>query len=430
MPRPLEQQKVIQDAVQEHEHLVVDGMDISGHWNRMFGQRVIFDYSYENIEKVTNLEGGESLNWCYGCAKCTAVCPVDIVGDYSPRKIHRKTQTGIDLFTSDDLWLCTTCMNCLRVCPKQVNMIEIMPAVREQAVLEGQVPEELQKAFEDTAKYGNPLGQAQRKREAWTKKADVPVPIMNKLGRPVDVLWYVGSYPSYHPRGIDAAHAAARIFHALGIDYGTLGKEEKDDADSQRLAGETGLFEMMAEHNIEVFNKYEWNTMVVTGPHEYNAFKNEYPKMGFERPVLHYTQFLAERLDQLKPLLKNGVSAKVTFHDPCYLGRHNGEYDAPRELLRAIPGIELVEMGRCRENGYCCGGGGGGMWLDSFSQSYTSMRLSERRVLEAVEYEADILAVSCPFEVSRFEDAAKSTGNDQLKVLDILELLDQSMNGA
>jgi Fe-S oxidoreductase len=169
--------------------------------------------------------------------------------------------------------------------------------------------------------------------------------------------------------------------------------------------------------------------MVVTGPHEYNAFNNEYSKLGFERPVLHYTQFLAERLHDLKPLLKESVEARVTFHDPCYLGRHNGEYDAPRELLRAIPGLELVEMGRCRENGYCCGGGGGGMWLDSFTQDHTRMRLSERRVREAVEYEADILAVCCPFEVSRFEDAAKSTGNDQLKVLDILELLDHSMQG-
>ena len=431
MPRPLEEQKVIQSAVKEKDELIVDGMDISGHWNRMFGQRVIFDYSVENLEKVAALDGGESLGWCYGCAKCTGVCPIDIVGDYSPRKIHRRTQTGVDLFTSEDLWLCTTCMNCLRVCPKEVDMIQIIPAVRERAVLDGSVPDELQKAFEDTAKFGNPLGQPQRKRAAWAKNAEVPVPIMACLNGdgPADVLWYVGSYPSYHPRGIDASLAAARIFNALGVNFAILGKEEKDDGDTQRLAGETGLFEMLAEHNIEVFNKYEWGTLVVTGPHEYNAFNNEYSKLGFERPVLHYTQFLAERLHDLKPLLKESVEARVTFHDPCYLGRHNGEYDAPRELLRAIPGLELVEMGRCRENGYCCGGGGGGMWLDSFTQDHTRMRLSERRVLEAVEYEADILAVCCPFEVSRFEDAAKSTGNDQLKVLDILELLDQSMQG-
>ena len=432
MPRPLVEQKVIQEAVKEIETLVVDGMDISGHWNRMFGQRVIFDYDYDNLMKVADLPGGESLNWCYGCAKCTAVCPVDIVGDYSPRKIHRKTQMGIDLFNSDDLWLCTTCMNCLRVCPKEVNMIEIMPAVREQAVLNGGVPAELQKAFEDTAKTGNPLGQPQRKRAAWTDKAGVEVPIIADLGCPVDVLWYVGSYPSYHPRGMDAAGAMARILTALGVDFAILGKEEKDDADSMRLAGEKGLFEMLAEQNIAAFNKYEWNTMVVTGPHEFNAFKNEYPKYGFERPILHYTQFLVKYLDQLKALMKHEVSAhssaRVTFHDPCYLGRHNGEYDAPRELLRAIPGVELVEMGRNRENGYCCGGGGGGMWLDSFTKNHTQMRLSERRVLEAVEYQAEILSVCCPFEVSRFEDGAKSTGNDQLKVLDILELIDKAIN--
>ena len=186
---------------------------------------------------------------------------------------------------------------------------------------------------------------------------------------------------------------------------------------------------MMTEYNIETFNKYEWKELMVTGPHELNAFKNVYPKYGFERPVVHYTTFLARHLDQLKPLLKHPVNKKITYHDPCYLGRHNGEYEAPRKLLEAIPGVELVEMGRNRENGYCCGGGGGGMWMDSFTAKHTTMRLSEKRAMEAASTGADVLAVACPFEVSRFADAVKSTGNEHVDVLDILELLDRSMRG-
>ncbi len=411
--------------INEEEHLVVDGMDISGHWNRMFEQRVIWEYDTSTLDKITGLDGGESLGWCYQCAKCIGVCPVDIVGDYGPRKIFDLTLRGGDLTEDPNLWLCTTCMNCLRVCPKEVDMIQIMPAARENAILEGNfVPPELLKAFEDTARYGNPLGEPQRKRADWAKKADVEVPIMKEIKRPVENLWYVGSYPSYHLRGQDAARAMARLLHDLEVDYGILGVEEKDDGDSQRLAGEKGLFEMLAEDNIKSFEKYEFERIIVTGPHEYNAFKNEYPKLGGEFEVQHYTQFLSGMLEKLGPMLTKELPYKVTFHDPCYLGRHNGEYDAPRELLRAIPGIEVIEMFRCKENGYCCGGGGGGMWLDSFSGDYTEERLSDRRVREAVEVGADVLAVCCPFEVSRFEDSVKATGNDgKIIVRDILELL-------
>jgi Fe-S oxidoreductase len=400
--------------------------ELPGMWNRMFEQRVIWDYDTAGFEQIGALPGGESLEWCYGCGKCVPVCPVDLVGEYGPRKIHRKVQTGMDLFTSDDLWLCTTCMNCLRVCPKEVDMIKIMPAVREQAVGNGNVPAELQDVFEKTFRYGNCLGENPRRRHAWTKGAGVPVRVLSASDPgPVDVLWWVEDYWSYHPRGQQAAQAFARVMTALGIDFAIAGADEKTLGDSQRLAGEKGLFEALMEDVVAVLGKYEFNRIVTPDPHAYNAFTKVYPGYGHTYEVLHYTQLLAPLVDRME--FRNEVPLDVTFHDPCYLGRHGGEYDAPRMLLKSIPGVNLIEMPRSRENGYCCGGGGGGMWLDGFTANHTSERLSERRVREAAETGAVALAVCCPYEVSRFEDGAKSTGNDSLRVPDIVELLDEAM---
>ncbi|HUY60439.1 MAG TPA: (Fe-S)-binding protein [Candidatus Dormibacteraeota bacterium] len=418
--------KVEPSRVREDEHLIVEGMDISGHWNRMFEQRVLWSHDTGPLEKLSAIAGAESLAYCYQCGKCTSACPVDSVGDYSPRKIYRKVQTGIDLLTNPDLWLCTTCANCLRVCPKEVNMISIMPALREVAVAAGNVPPELQKAFENTFQHGNPMGEPARKRADWVADAGAPVTILPRERRPVDVLFNVECYWSYHPRGRDAARAFARVMAKLGIDWGILGPEEKCTCDSQRLAGEHGLFEMLAEQNIQTLAKYEFSRMVTSDPHAYNALRNEYPKLGAEYPIQHYTQFLAPLMSQLP--WQRQLDYKVTFHDPCYLGRHNGEYDAPREMIRQIPGLTFIEMFRCKANGYCCGGGGGGMWLDSFTGDHVTERLSERRVREAVETGAEMLVVCCPYEVSRFEDAVKSTGNEgRLLVRDVIELVDEAL---
>ncbi|MGH2830046.1 MAG: (Fe-S)-binding protein [Actinomycetota bacterium] len=410
----------------EQELAVIDGYELPGQWNRMFEQRVIWDYDVEQMERIGDLPGGESLNWCYGCGKCVPVCPVDIVGDYGPRKIHRMVQTGVDLFTDPNLWLCTTCGNCLRVCPKEVDMMQIMPAVREVAVGEGKVPAELQQVFEKTARYGNALGENPKKRVAWIKDAGVPVRILKDDPAPTDILFLIEDYWAYHPRGQQAAQANARILDRLGVDWAILGVEEKTIGDSQRLAGEKGLFEMLVEDNAALFAKYEFNRIVTSDPHAFNALRNEYPKHGHTYEVLHYTQLLSQLVPKMS--FPKTLEMKATFHDPCYLGRHNGEYDAPRTLIEAIPGIEFVEMLRCKWNGYCCGGGGGGMWLDGLAASHQTERLSERRVREAVETGAECLIVVCPYEVSRFEDAVKSTGNDgRLIVRDLAELLDEAM---
>ncbi len=412
----------------QKEDVIVDGIDISGHWNKMFDPREITNYDTSGLDRLRDLPGAESIGWCYQCAQCIGVCPVDNVGDYGPRKIYRKLQVGEDFLTSADLWQCTTCMNCLRVCPKEVDMMKIVPAARAVAVMDGNAPPELQEMFQNCSEYGNPMGESARRRPRWIRELDFEITDLSKDAKPVEVLWFVGDYYAYHARGNDAARAMARVFNRLGVDFGILGSEEKCDGDSQRLAGETGLFEMLAEQNIEQFNRHEFGKIVVSGPHAYNAIKNEYPKLGGEFPVEHYTQFLAARLEELGKSLGGAFEKKVTFHDPCYLGRHNGEYEAPRRLLEIVPGLELIEMFRCREQGYCCGGGGGGMWLDGFMADHVNERLSENRVKEAVAVGAEVLAVCCPYEVSRFEDAVKSTGNEgKLEVLDIIEILDRCM---
>jgi len=400
-------------------------VELPGRWNRMFEPRVLTDCGPDGFAAISALPGGESLEWCYGCGKCVPVCPIDMVGDYGPRKIHRKVQTGIQLLTDADLWLCTTCANCLRVCPKQVDMIAVMPAVREAALTEAKVPAELQEVFEKTFRHGNALGENQRRRAQWADTAGVPVRILAKDPRPVDVLFYVEDYWSFHPRGQDAARAFARVASALGVDWAILGPEEKTLADSQRLAGEKGLFDALVEDVATVLAKYEFARIVTPDPHAFNALVKEYPQRGHTFEALHYTQFLAPLVDQID--WARELNLRVTFHDPCYLGRQNGEYDAPRTLLEAIPGVELVEMGRCRENAYCCGGGGGGMWLDGFTRDHTTERLSERRVREAAQTGADVLAVCCPYEVSRFADAAKATGHENLRVCDVVELMDEAM---
>ena len=382
------------------------------------------DLFYNSLQKMPE---GERILACLQCGTCSGVCPFGYLMDFPPSKMIASLRAGFieRVLKSDLVWMCVSCYACTRACPARIPLtLGMMTRVKEELLQAGNVPAELSDALENSQRYGNPLGESPRKRAVWTRGIEPPVKIMSQVRQSVDVLWFVGDYASFHPRVQLVSQAFARLLNLLGVNFGILGPEENSDGDSQRLAGERGLFEMLVEKNGRAFTRYSFGEIVTTDPHAYNALKNEYPASGITYPVLHSMQFLAERLGQLKPLLRRPVKARVTFHDPCFLGRANGIYEEPRRLLSAIPGIELVEMSHSGETSLCCGGGGGGMWLDGFSWEKAHVRLSEWRIREAVASGADVLAIACPYEAPRFEDAAKMVEKaSRLVVKDIIELL-------
>ncbi|MBI4785872.1 MAG: (Fe-S)-binding protein [Chloroflexi bacterium] len=386
------------------------------------------DAFYASVQQAPN---GERIRACLQCGMCSGVCPFGYLMDYTPSRIIAALRSGIfdDVMRNDSVWMCIACYACTQVCPSGIPLTErLMARAKEELLFAGSAPSELQIALENSQRYGNALGQSPRKRADWAKGLTPPVPVLGKDKKQTQALWFVGDYASFHPRVQAASRAFARILHALKVEFAILGVDEHSDGDSQRLAGERVLFEALAKKNGAAFRKYQFAEIITTDPHTYNALKNVYPLLGVAYPVRHYTQFLVEKLDLLKPLLKTALSAKVAFHDPCYLGRANGVYDEPRALLTAIPGVELVEMEHNRKTSLCCGGGGGGMWLETFLWEKAHTRTSEWRVREAIETGANILAVACPYEPPRFEDATKTIKEAAgLRVRDVAELLAESM---
>jgi dimethylglycine catabolism B len=383
------------------------------------------------LESLPRFPEGKEILTCLQCGTCSGTCPHGDVMEFPPRRMIAMMRAGMleKVFTSDSLLACVACYACMAKCPRDIRLTEVLlPLLKEQALVRmPELPLELQKALQNTLRYGNPMGEPSRKRAAWVKTAGVPIRILAEDRSPAENLWFVECYTSYYPRGQDTSRATARIFHELGIDFAILGNEEKCAGECGRLTWEPGLFETLMDYNMAVFQKYRFRRVVTSCPHAHNAFQNRYPSLGFNWELAHVTPFLAGYLSQLRPQL-NRLDYTVTYHDSCCLGRQNEFYEAPRALLRAIPGVRLVEMVHNRVNAICCGGGGGGMWLDTYFKAKGYERLSERRVKEAADTGADVLAISCPYEVSRFEDAIKVLGYDKRMVVrDVTELLAESM---
>ncbi len=364
---------------------------------------------------------------CIQCGKCTGGCPVARKTVLNIRSLiyHMLVEPELKLPAHEELWDCTSCFTCVERCPKDVQPAELIIALRGELVESGRIPETIGTALMGVFRQGNPSGMAREDRAAWVNGTQ-----LKAAQEGCELLYFVCCTAAYDLRVQPVARALVRAFEAAGLDFGTLGTDETCCGNEVRRMGEVGLFEMLVEENGELIRSTGAKRVVATSPHCFNTFKNEYGLDGIE--VLHYTQLIAELIEQGKLEFKSGgawgegVEKVVTYHDPCFLGKQNHVFDEPRQILTAIPGLKLVEMDRNRERSLCCEGGGGRMWAEGTN---LEERLAFQRVREAAETGAEILAVACPFCLLTLEDAVKVQGLDeQLRVMDIMELVNLALD--
>ncbi|WP_284644887.1 (Fe-S)-binding protein [Paenibacillus silviterrae] len=333
-----------------------------------------------------------------------------------------------DVMTEEEIWSCTTCRNCEDQCPVGNEHVDKIIDLRRHLVLmQGSMPHEGQRAMQNIERQGNPWGISRNDRSKWTADMEgIPVPTVKE--RPdFEYLFFVGSMGSYDLRSRKVSRALVRLLHEAGVSFAVLGNEERNSGDTPRRMGNEMLFQQLCADNIASFVKYGVRRIVTACPHTYNTLKNEYPDFGMAGvEVLHHSELLSElvRNGRLKP--RHEVRERITYHDSCYLGRYNGVYEQPREVLRAIPGVELVELERSRENGMCCGAGGGMMWMEETS----GKRVNLARTEQALEVKPTVISSACPYCLTMLEDGTKlKEVENEVKARDIAELLEQSIFG-
>ncbi|MDD5397611.1 MAG: (Fe-S)-binding protein [Dehalococcoidia bacterium] len=365
--------------------------------------------------------GGEKLDNCYQCGLCTGSCPWNQVRSFMVRRLIHQAQLGVIDFESDDLWLCTTCRNCVQRCPRGVEIIDIMRAARRVITETGtsKIPDSLRLAITNIAGAGNPLGQPPEERGDWATSL--------KLKHHVNsyTLYFSCCIPAYEPKVKRVAMATAQILKVAGVDFNILADKENCCGESVRKAGDENLFRSLANKNLEAFSEAGVKQILVSSPHCYHSFKNEYSKLGAEFEVLHMVQYLAQLISDEKLTFKKEVKKKVAYHDSCYLARHNAIYDEPRQILKSIPGIEIVEMSDIKDNTLCCGGGGGRIWMDTKKDE----RFSDLRIQQALDAGADVLAVSCPYCMLNFEDSLLGFSDTKpIEIKDVVELICEGLS--
>ena len=402
-----------------------------------FGAGRVQDFSWKQL-----LDGYA----CAVCGRCTDACPANLTGkQLSPMHIvegikdhmvaiGHQGERNVDLvepsllvpsvISESSIWDCLNCGACMEECPVTVEHVPTIMDMRRHLVLEeSKAPESAMNALLSLEQRGHPWRGTQFSRTDWAEGLDVPT-LADKPD--AEVLFWVGCTPALEQRSQAIARSMAKVLKAAKVDFAILGDEETCTGDPARRMGNEYLFQILAQQNIDTMNGYNVKKVVTTCPHCFNTMKNEYPQLGGNFEVLHYSQFVDQLIKKgnIKPVKMLDVT--MAYHDSCFLGRHNGVYDEPRDVAKAIPGLKLVEMGsRCRERGFCCGAGGGHMWIEE-SQGE---RVNHVRTDQFLETDADMVGVSCPFCVQMMTEGIQAKGLDSEKqTKDVIELLADSLD--
>ena len=372
------------------------------------------------IKEVSDLirdAGGDAFRLCFQCGLCTVSCPWNHVRSFSLHQMICQAKFGLADIEDEAWWLCSTCNMCVSRCPRGVAITDIMRSVRS-IQLEYQysmAQPSLRSAMGSLGGNGNPWGEDRARRADWARDLHV-----GAYTHDIDLLYFPCCVPAYDPKLKSIAQSTAAIFQAAGVSFGILGERESCCGESVRKAGNNDLFMTLAKQNITAFHEAGVKEIVASSPHCYTTFKEDYRELGADVRVLHFTQYAAG-------LIRNGtigftkeLNKKVVYHDPCYLGRHNGIYDEPRYVLESIPGLELMDEVDARETSLCCGGGGGRIWMETKKGE----RFSDILVKQAVARGADILATACPYCILNFKDSiATNELEDVIQVKDISEIV-------